>query len=282
MVDRLAGQYPVRAPCHALAVSRAGYSAWRRRAERPRAREDARLGARIAECFEASRGTDGSPRVTAALRRAGERCGRRRVARLMRGRGLRARAKPRWRPQTTDSAHLCPIAPNRLAGRATPARANEVWAADITYLATDEGWLHVAGVLDLCTRKLVGWAAEATMATALVARAFAHAVVRQRPGPGLPHHSDRGSQYASEAYHALLHQSGTTPSMSRRACCYDNATMESFWATLKAELIGPRVSDSRAQARAALFDYIEVFYHRRRLHGAPGFQCPVEYENNPG
>ena len=281
-VQQLAGQFPVRALCRALGVSRAGYYAAAKRGERPRAREDARLSARIVDCFEASRGTYGSPRVTVALRRAGERCGRRRVARLMRGRGLRARARPRWRPQTTDSHHLCPIAPNRLAGRAAPARANEVWAADITYLATGEGWLYLAGVLDLCTRQLVGWAAEDTMSTTLVASAFERAVARQRPGPGLLHHSDRGSQYASEAYRVLLRQNETTPSMSRRANRYDNATMESFWATLKAELIGPRVFDSRAQARAALFDYIECFYNRRRLHGALGYTSPVEYENNLG
>ena len=282
-VQQLAGEFPLRALCRVLGVSRAGYYAWCERGTRPRAREDVRLGERIVACFEASRGTYGSPRLTAALRRTGESCGRRRVSRLMRGRGLRAKQKRRFRPRTTDAHHLCPIAPNRLAQRAAPPmRPNEVWAADITYVPTAEGWLYVAGVLDLCTRKLVGWAAEDTMATALVARAFERAFTRQRPGPGRLHHSDRGSQYASDAYRLILHQNGVEASMSRAGNCYDNATMESFWATTKTELIDGRLFDTRAQARSELFDYFEVFYNRQRLHGALGYQTPVEYETNLG
>ena len=283
MIEQLAGQFAVRALCRALGVSRSGYRATRGRGARPRAQEDARLGAKVVTCFEASRGTYGSPRLTAALRRTGETCGRRRVARLMRGRGLRARQKRRFRPRTTDAAHLCPIAPNRLAARAAPpTRPDEVWLADITYVATAEGWLYLAGVLDLYSRRLVGWATDATMPAALVARALQQALSRRQPAPGLLHHSDRGSQYASDAYRTLLHAHGVEPSMSRAANCYDNAPMESFWATLKTELIDGRVFDTRAQARSEVFDYIACFYNPKRLHGALGYRSPVEYENHLG
>ena len=176
-------------------MSRSGYDAARQKAQRPRARDNARLGARIKEAFEASRRTYGRPRLTVVLRRAGETCGRHRVARLMRAHRLRATQKRRFRPRTTDSRHLCPVAPNHLAERAVPpARPGEVWQADITYVATREGWLYVAGVLDACSRRVVGWAADAAMPTALVARAFERAIRGYQPTEGLLHHSDRGSQ----------------------------------------------------------------------------------------
>ena len=195
--------------------------------------------------------------------------------------GLRARQKRRFRLRTTDSRHLCPIAPNRLAERAQPlVRPGEVWQADITYVATQEGWLYVAGVLDACSRKIVGWAADDTMPTALVARAFERAVTLHQPAPGLPHHSDRGSQYASDAYRELLRRHGVVASMSRSGNCYDNARLESFWATLKTELIGGQVYATRAEAKSAIFWYIEVFYNRTRLHGALGFHSPVDFENS--
>lgn len=149
-------------------------------------------------------------------------------------------------------------------------------------MPTGEGWLYVAGVLDLYSRKLVGWAAEDAMPTALVARAFTRAVTQRKPAPGLLHHSDRGSQYASDAYRLLLHQNGVIPSMSRAGNCYDNATMESFWATMKTELLQDRVFVTHAEARSALFSYFEIFYNRARLHGALGYRSPVEYESNPG
>ena len=282
-IRHLAGEHSVRAICRALGVARSAYYAADQKAARPRAREDALLGVKVAALFEQSYRTYGSPRLVMALRRAGERCGRRRVARLMRGRGLRAKQKRRFRPRTTDANHLCPIAPNRLAARSgPPTRPDEVWAADITYLATGEGWLYVAGVLDLYSRKLVGWAAEDAMPTALVARAFTRAITQRKPAPGLLHHSDRGSQYASDAYRTLLHQHGAIPSMSRAANCYDNATMESFWATLKTELLQGRSFATHAEARSALFTYIEIFYNRARLHGALDYKTPVEYETNPG
>ena len=281
MIKQFAGQHPVRQLCRVLGVARSAYYAAQKKAERPRARENVRLGGKARELFEASGRTYGSPRLTVALRRAGEPCGRHRVARLMRRAGLRARQKRRFRPRTTDSCHLCPIAPNRLAERAEPpARPGQVWQADITYVATQEGWLYVAGVLDACSRKIVGWAADDTMPTALVTRAFERAVQGERPSPGLLHHSDRGSQYASDAYRELLRHHGVVASMSRAGNCYDNARMESFWATMKTELIDGQVYATRAEARSAIFRYIEVFYNRTRLHGALGFYSPVDFERN--
>ena len=190
VIRRLVGEHSVRTLCRTLGVSRAGYYAATKKTERPRALENEQIGARLVELFEASRRTYGSPRLTVALRRAGVWCGRHRVARLMRGRGLRARQKRRFRPRTTDSRHLCPIAPNRLAERAPVRRPDEVWLADITYIATQEGWLYLAGVLDACSRKVVGWATADAMPTGLVARAFQSAVAHRRPPAGLLHHSE--------------------------------------------------------------------------------------------
>ena len=186
MIRSLSSEFSVKALCRALGVSRSGYYAARKKAERPRARDNARPGAKIKESFEASRRTYGSPRLAVVLRRAGETCGRHRVARLMRVHRLRAAQKRRFRPRTTDSRHLCPIAPNHLGERQEPpTRPGEVWQTDITYVATKEGWLYVAGVLDACSRKIVGWAADDTMPTGLVARAFERAVQGERPSPGL-------------------------------------------------------------------------------------------------
>jgi putative transposase len=281
VIKALVGEHPVRKLCRVLGVARSAYYAAQRKAERPRAKENVRLGGKARELFEASGRTYGSPRLAVALRRAGEPCGRHRVARLMRGAGLRARQKRRFRPRTTDSRHLNPIAPNHLGAREQPpTRPGEVWQADITYVATKEGWLYVAGVLDACTRQIVGWAADDSMPTALVARAFERAIQAHRPGPGLLHHSDRGSQYASDAYRELLRSHGAVASMSRAGNCYDNARMESFWATLKTELIDGQVYATRAEAKSAIFSYIEVFYNRVRLHGALGYNSPVDFENN--
>lgn len=280
-IKQLAGQHPVRQLCRTLGVARSAYYAAQKKPARPRAMANARLGAKVRELFEASGRTYGSPRLAVALRRAGEPCGRHRIARLMRRAGLRARQKRRFRPRTTDSRHLCPVAPNHLAERpASPARPGEVWQADITYVATKEGWLYVAGVLDACSRRIVGWAADDAMPTALVARAFERAVQTQRPAPGLLHHSDRGSQYASDAYRQLLRRHGVVASMSRSGNCYDNAKMESFWATMKTELINGQVYATRAEAKSVLFRYIEIFYNRQRLHGALGFYSPVDFERN--
>ena len=271
--------YPVSDLCAAFDVSRAGFYFWRQRGPSERDRADADLGAEIDTLFTRSRRTYGSPRLHRALRRAGHLCGRHRVARLMRGRGIVGRVRGRRRPFTTDSDHEQPIAPNRLGQRETPVeRPNEVWAADITYVPTDEGWLYLAGVLDLGSRRLVGWAMGENLETSLPADALRMALSQRQPSGGLLHHSDRGCQYASEAYRAHLAAWKLTPSMSRRGNCYDNAAMESFWSTLKEELVHRTRFESRAQAAGAIFDYIETFYNRERLHSALGYLSPVEFE----
>ena len=281
VIKELAGQHPVRKLCRMLGVARSAYYATQKKDARPRASENARLGEKARERFEASGRTYGSPRLVVALRRVGEPCGRHRVARLRRRAGRRARQKRRFRPRTTDSRHLCPIAPNHLAERVEPpTRPGEVWQADLTYVATKEGWLSVAGVLDACSRKIVGWAVDDTMPTGLVARAFERAVATQRPSPGWLHPSDRGSQYASDAYRQLRRFHGVVPSRSRAGNGYDNARMESFWATMKTALIDGQGYATRAEAKSAVLRYIEVFYNRGRLYGALGFYSPVDFENS--
>ena len=237
MIEAMEETYPVGDLCAALDVSRAGFYSWRQRRPSERDRADQALGEQIGTLFTRSRRTYGSPRLHRALRRAGYACGRHRVARLMRRRGLAGRLRGRRRPWTTDSDHTQPIAPNRLGQRATPVeRPNEVWAADITYVPTGEGWLYLAGVLDLGSRKIVGWAMGENLDASLPMDALQMALRQRWPSVGLVHHSDRGCQYASEAYREQLAAWKLTPSMSRRGNCYDNAAMESFWSTLKEEL----------------------------------------------
>ncbi len=221
--------YPITDLCAALDVSRAGFYSWRQRDPSERERADTVLGAEIDVLFLRHRRTYGRPRLHRALRRAGRACGRHRVARLMRGRGIAGRVRGRRRPGTTDSDHEQPVAPNRLGQREAPVeRPNEVWAADITYVPTDEGRLYLAGVLDLGSRRLVGWAMGESLETSLPLDALRMALRQRRPASGLLHHSDRGCQYASEAYREHLAAWQVTPSMSRRGNCYDNAAMESF------------------------------------------------------
>ena len=271
--------YPVSDLCAALDVSRAGFYSWRQRGPSTRERADAVLGEEIGAAFARSRRTYGSPRLHRALRRAGHACGRHRVARLMRGRGLMGRMRGRRGPHTTDSHHEGPIAPNRLGQRQAPVEhPDEVWASDITYVPTNEGWLYLAGVLDLGSRRLVGWAMGANLETNLPMDALRMALKQRLPKAGLLHHSDRGCQYASEAYREHLAAWQVTPSMSRKGNCYDNAAMESFWSTLKEELVHRTRFASRAQAASAIFDYIETFYNRERLHSALGYLSPVEFE----
>ena len=272
--------YPVSDLCEALAVSRAGFYSWRQRGSSERDRADAGLSKEIDTLFTRSRRTYGSPRLHRALRRAGHVCGRHRVARLMRRHGLAGRVRGR-RPFTTDSDHEQPIAPNRLGQREAPVeQPNEVWAADITYVPTKEGWLYLAGVLDLGSRRVVGWAMGENLETRLPMDALRMALNQRRPKDGLLHHSDRGCQYASEAYREHLAAWKVKPSMSRRGNCYDNAAMESFWSTLKEELVHRHSFASRAEAAGAIFDYIETCYNRERLHSALGFISPVEFEKH--
>ena len=266
--------------CAALAVSRSGYQAWARRAPGARAQADADLLALLRQGHEESRRTYGRPRLLVWLSRRGQRCGHSRAWRLLRQAGLSQSRRKKFRPMSlTDSDHDLPIAPNRLLHQPEPARADAVWLADITYVNTDEGWLYVAGVLDRGTRRCIGWALGESLHTSLPLAALNMALTHRRPPPGLVHHSDRGVQYASHTYRQELAQAGVISSMSRRANCYDNAAMESFWSTLKLELVYRRDFATRSQARTEIFDYIESFYNRQRAHSALDYHSPVDFEN---
>ena len=264
--------------CAALGVSRSGYHAWVTRTPGPRAQADATLWPLIEQAYKESRQTYGSPRIRQWLGRHGQKCSRHRVARLMRGHRMKSQTKRRFRVALTDSNHDLPIAPNRLRDTKPPAQRDAVWVADITYVDTAEGWLYVAGVLDRHTRRCVGWAMDDTLATSLPLAALDMALQHRRPAAGLVHHSDRGVQYASAAYRQRLAAAGVRPSMSRKGNCYDNAAMESFWSSLKRELVHRERFATRAEARAAVFEWIEIFYNRERLHSAFGYQSPVDFE----
>lgn len=269
--------HPVGVLCDVLGVSRSGYYAWSRRPEPARAKSDAQLKAQIAAVHEKSRSTYGSPRVHAALRGEGVRVGKKRVERLMREDGIKARQKRRFR-HTTDSNHTHPIAPNVLDRQFTVTVPNKVWVTDVTYIATDEGWLYLAAILDLFSRRVVGWATSATNDRALALDALELALRARRPAAGLLHHSDRGSPYASEDYRQALHQRGLVASMSRSGDCWDNAVAESFFATLKTELVDHERYPTRAVATASIGDYVEKFYNPARLHSHLGYKSPMEFE----
>jgi transposase InsO family protein len=275
----LAGQHPLTELCAAFGVSRSGYHAWKSRRPSARAGTDAELGRHLCLAHLDSRRTYGSPRLLQALQKKGLRTSRRRVCRLMRQHELHG-VKPRaFRPQTTDSRHDQPIAPNLMAAAPAPTGPNQIWVSDITYVRTATGWLYVAAVLDRWSRRLLGLAMAEHMESSLVEAALAQAVRGRRPSAGCLLHSDRGSQYASAAYRAGVAQAGLVASMSRAGNCYDNAAMESFWGKLKTELIHRRKFAHPAEARTAIFEHVEVFYNRRRLHSALGFMSPVDFEN---
>lgn len=260
-----------------LGVSRSGYYAWKKRPPSAAAQRRTQLTSAIQEAYVASRQTYGSPRITAALKRSGVSCCVNTVARIMQSDGLFAKKKRRFRI-TTDSAHAHPIAPNRLNRGFAQRWANAVWVGDITFLATGEGWLYLAAEMDLHSRKIVGWSLSERLTADLCVRALRMALERRQPPKGLLHHSDPGCQYASESFRALLDRHEMVGSMSRKGNAYDNAPMESFYATLKRELV-PRIGyATRNQARQAVFEYIEVFYNRQRLHSALGYQTPTEFE----
>jgi putative transposase len=270
--------YPVRLMCAVLEVSPAGYYAWRERPVSARAGSNSTLLAEIRQVHHDSGQRYGSPRVHAALRTQGRGASRGRIERLMRRYGIRAiMARPR-RVRTTDSRHDLPIAPNLIARDFTAAAPNRVWLADITYIPTAEGWLYLAAVMDMFSRKIVGWAMRDHMQVELPSAALAMAIKQQRPQHGLIHHSDRGVQYASRAYRDALTSAGITASMSRKADCYDNAPMESFFHTLKTELVHHRDYNNRAEAQRDIFAFIEGFYNRTRLHSAIGYIAPIEME----
>jgi putative transposase len=278
MIERLATEHGTRELCELLEVSSSGYYAWSRRGSSAREKADRMLGEQIEAIHKESRGTYGSPRITEVVRARGTRCSRKRVARIMRQKGLRGVQKARFRPQTTDSRHAHQLSPNRLDGVAEVDRPNQVWVSDITYIATKQGWMYLSAMMDLGTRTLKGWALKDSLRTSLVSDAFSHAVFRYRPQPGLIVHSDHGSQYASNEFRNLLARHKALGSMGRIGNCYDNAAMESFFATLKTELVRGQPFNTRQEAKQALFDYIEIFYNRQRLHSSLGYRSPVDYE----
>jgi transposase InsO family protein len=275
--DRRA-DYPVRVMCRVLEVSPAGYYAWRSRPESPRSVANRELVEGIRRAHRDSHGRYGSPRIHAELKAQGHSASRGRIERQMRCHGIRAIVATPRRCRTTDSGHDFPIAPNLLGRNFSAAACNQVWLADITYIETGQGWLYLAAILDLYSRRVVGWAMGDHLRTALPLDALQMAIKAQRPGAGLIHHSDRGVQYASTEYRKAMQAAGFRASMSRRADCYDNAPMESFFHTLKTELVHHRQFENREQAQRDIFVYIEGFYNKIRRHSAIGYISPIEME----
>lgn len=269
--------FPVAPLCEVLGVSRSGFYAWQARPPAPRTQADQRLAVEIAAVHAESRRRYGSPRVHAELRDRGQRIGRKRVARLMQAQGLRARPKRRCRT-TTDSGHALPVAANVLDRQFATTAPDAVWVTDITYLWTLEGWLYLVVMLDLFSRRVVGWATSARITCQLAVDALTMALARRHPPRGLLHHSDRGSQYASKEYQHRLATHGIVCSMSRRGNCWDNAVAESFFSTLKIELVAQCAWATRAEARTDLFEYLEVFYNGQRRHSSLGYLSPVAFE----
>ena len=263
--------------CGALEVSPSGYYAWINRPECRRNREDMRLVLEIKAVHRENRGTYGSPRIHAELKDRQLRHGKKRVARLMRENSIRAKQKKKFKA-TTDSKHCHPVSPNLLQRNFEADMPDRKWLADITYIPTREGWLYLAAILDLHSKIIVGWSMARRMTKRLVLEALEMAVGRRHPGSGLVHHTDRGSQYACADYQRALRSHGMICSMSRKGDCWDNAPMESWFHTLKTELVNHRDYQTRSQAKADIFDYIEVFYNRSRRHSALGYMTPAQYE----
>jgi putative transposase len=278
LVDAEKANYPVTVLCDVLEVSRSGFYALKTRPPSARSKADAKLAVEVAAAHAKSRKRYGSPRVHRALRKKGVRVGKKRVERLMRENGLVGRRKRPFR-KTTDSNHESPIAPNVVARDFEPKAPNQVWAGDVTYIATAEGWSYLAVLLDLYSRRVVGWAMGASNDTALALAALERAVrCRAFLPPGLVHHTDRGSPYASDDYRAALASRGMVASMSRKGDCWDNAVAESFFATLRAELVDDERYLSRDDAKVSIGDYLESFYNVERLHSHLDYVSPIEFE----
>jgi putative transposase len=276
-IDAEKEKYPVGILCDTLGVSRAGYYAYAGRAPSPRTTRDTELGVQIADIHAQSRQAYGSPRVHDELHKRGERVSRKRVSRLMRERKLQGKRRRRFRV-TTQSDHALPIAKNIVARDFSCMKPNEKWVGDITYIWTREGWLYLAVLIDLFSRRVVGWSMSESLATDLPLSALTMALQTRRPPRGLLHHSDQGCQYASAAYRHVLEQHGIVASMSRKGNCWDNAVAESFFATLKVELVRDVDFLTREQARREIFEYIEVFYNRQRRHSYIGYATPSGFE----
>lgn len=273
--------FTVKRMCHALSVQRSGYYAWKRRPKSPRELANLALMVKIREAFAISRHTYGSQRIRAYWLRRGYEYSRDRIGRLMKKDNLVPLKTAKWHPQTTQQRSGARTAPNLLNQEFVATRPNEKWVGDITYIDTAEGWLYLATLLDLYSRRVVGWAMAEKIDASLVASAWKMAVTHRRPPAQLLHHSDRGSQYTSEAYLRLLETARCRVSMSRTGNCYDNAVMESFYATLKGECAYRQFS-TKAEARLTIFEYVEVWYNRQRLHSSLGYLSPVEFEQSSG
>ena len=277
-IDEHRKTWPLAVMCRVLEVARSGYHAWRKRGVNTQALRRAELAEKIKPIFHASDGTYGSPRVHRQLLEDGEQVDRKTVAKVMKQAGLFATLPKGFVPTTTDSKHNLPIAPNRLKRNFAASGPNQKWCADITYIWTDEGWMYLACIMDCFSRMIVGWSMSDSLAGPLVNAALRMAIERRRPAAGLIHHSDRGCQYAAAIYQTLLAGQEIQPSMSRVGCCYDNAMMESFFATLKRELIHRRSFSNRKEAESAIFEYIEGFYNRKRRHSSLGYLSPEAFE----
>lgn len=275
--DQLQG-YPVGLSCQVLGLSRSGYYAWRGRPVSGQRRRRDALAVRVRATHQEHRGRYGSPRIHRALRARGEAVSENTVAKIMREEGIGGKTKRKFVPRTTDSVHDHPVAPNVLNRQFEATAPNRVWLSDVTYIRTDEGWLYLAGVLDLFSRKIVGWSMGENLRAELAGDALKMAVRRRRAGSGLLHHSDRGIQYACDEYQGLLARHRMETSMSGKGNCYDNAVMESFWATLKTELVHDESYATREQARRSIAEYIEVFHNRKRLHSSLGYVSPEAFE----
>lgn len=276
--DHLTPEFAVVDCCRVLGVSVSGYYRWVRHPVGKRQTRRAELVEQIRVVHEASRRIYGSPKIRAELLKQGVKLNRKTVARIMRESSIRSKVTRRFRVRTTDSNHTHPVAPNMLDRKFAAREPDAVWLCDITYIPTREGWLYLAGVMDLCSRRIVGWSMAEHLRVELVRDALSMATTTRSPSEGLIHHSDRGVQYCCGVYRAELEAWGMIASMSRVGDCYDNAPKESFWATLKKELMSDREFATREEARAAIFEYIEVFYNRQRIHGSLGYISPEQFE----
>lgn len=275
-IDKYRSVYRVEKMCRMLDICRSSYYTWKNRSKSLREKENESLVFRIKLVHGKSRRIYGSPRITAELRANGLRCGKNRVARLMREHGIAAKTRRRFKI-TTDSKHTLPIAENILDQEFAMDAPNKTWAGDITYIWTQQGWMYLAVVLDLFNREIVGWSMRKRITKDIVIEAFTMAIKRKRPQAGLVFHSDRGSQYASHDFRRLLEKYGVIQSMSGKGNCYDNAVTESFFHTLKTELVYFELYRTRSEARQSIFEYIEIFYNRIRRHSFLGYVSPVDF-----